>query len=170
MKFIGDTLCSISLTLYNHASFSPVYIYIYRYQLQIAQLGKGITRRRKKDVYLRFNLYLTVSRLGRAPLLFFLSLFLFVSSKLIRVSPLLLFFLAFVLLPRMLRNEGMVEMEDRKGVKSMEEKSKERKRRILRIEVSSHSILDFSTSIQLFSFTFSLEGNSAFRTVNLTDD
>lgn len=143
MKFIGDTLCSISLTLYNHASFSPVYIYIYRYQLQIAQLGKGITRRRKKDVYLRFNLYLTVSRLGRAPLLFFLSLFLFVSSKLIRVSPLLLFFLAFVLLPRMLRNEGMVEIE---------EKTKERKRRILRIEVSSHSILDFSTSIQLFSF------------------
>lgn len=64
----------------------------------------------------------------------------------------------------------MVEMEDRKGVKSMEEKTKERKRRILRIEVSSHSILDFSTSIQLFSFTFSLEGNSAFRTVNLTDD
>lgn len=64
----------------------------------------------------------------------------------------------------------MVEMEDRKGVKSMEEKSKERKRRILRIEVSSHLILDFSTSIQLFSFTFSLEGNSAFRTVNLTDD
>lgn len=64
----------------------------------------------------------------------------------------------------------MVEMEDRKGVKSMEEKTKERKRRILRIEVSSHLILDFSTSIQLFSFTFSLEGNSAFRTVNLTDD
>lgn len=64
----------------------------------------------------------------------------------------------------------MVEMEDRKGVKSMEEKTKERRRRILRIEVSSHLILDFSTSIQLFSFTFSLEGNSAFRTVNLTDD
>ena len=64
----------------------------------------------------------------------------------------------------------MVEMEDRKGVKSMEEKTKERRRRILRIEVSSHLILDFSTSIHLFSFTFSLEGNSAFRTVNLTDD
>lgn len=146
MKFIGDTLCSISLTLYNHASFSPVYIYIYRYQLQIAQLGKGITRRRKKDVYLRFNLYLTVSRLGRAPLLFFLSFFLFVSSKLIRVSPLLL---PFVLLPRMLRNEGMVEMEDRKGVKSMEEKTKERKRRILRIFLRTR----FSTFPRRYNFS-----------------
>lgn len=137
MKFIGDTLCSISLTLYNHASFSPVYIYIYRYQLQIAQLGKGITRRRKKDVYLRFNLYLTVSRLDRAPLLFFLSFFLFVSSKLIRVSPLLL---PFVLLPRMLRNEGMVEME---------EKTKERKRRILRIFLRTR----FSTFPRRYNFS-----------------